>query len=116
MSKEEIAARLKAARLRSGMNQDEVAKAIGSTYQKVSSFETGRTRVDVDTLVKLCELYGADINYIAGVKDDRGELDNYLEMLHKDPKYRVLLDSSAKLDKEALDKLVAFIETLTPEE
>lgn len=115
MSKEEIAKRLKEARLRSGMNQDEVAKAIGSTFQKISSFETGRTRVDVDTLVKLCELYGADINYIAGVKE-RNEIDDYLEILHKDPKYKVLLSSSAKLDKDALDKLVDFIKTLTPEE
>ncbi len=117
MSKEEIAAKLKAARLKKGMDQSEVAEYLGTTPQKVSSFETGRTRVDVDTLARLCELYGLDMNYVAGLQSRRSDdVEVYLELLHKDPRYRALLDSSSRLDSEALDNLVSFIEKLTPED
>ena len=122
MSKEEIAARLRAARIKKGMNQEDVAKYLGTTTQKVSSFETGRTRVDVDTLARLCELYGLDMNYVAGLTRERNpedsseDLSEYLELLHKDERYRSLLSGSAKLNSEALDNLVKFIDGLTPEE
>lgn len=117
MSKEEIAARLKAARIEKGLNQEDVAKYLGVTTQKVSSFETGRTRVDVDTLARLCELYGLDMNYIAGLQIRRpgDDMDEYLELLHKDPRYRSLLDSSSRLSSEALDNLVKFIDGLNPD-
>ena len=40
----------------------------------------------------------------------------YVEMLYKNPRYRLLLDSTAKLDEDALDNLVRFIKNITPEE
>ena len=64
MFKKEIGDRLKAARENAGLKQDQVADAIGSTFQKVSSFETGRTRVDLETLVILCNLYKTNADYI----------------------------------------------------
>ena len=67
MSKEEIAARLRSAREKAGYKQEDVANLLGVTPQKVSSFETGRTRVDVDTLVILCRLYNVDANDIMGL-------------------------------------------------
>lgn len=62
--KKEIGNRLRIARENAGLKQDDVAKVIGSTFQKVSSFETGRTRVDLETLVILCNLYKANADYI----------------------------------------------------
>ena len=67
MSKEEIAARLRASREKAGYKQEDIAKILGVTPQKISSFETGRTRVDVDTLVTLCRLYNVDANDIMGI-------------------------------------------------
>ena len=64
MNKKEIGNRLKVARENAGLKQDEVAEVIGSTFQKVSSFETGRTRVDLETLVILCDLYKTNTDYI----------------------------------------------------
>ena len=64
MFKKEIGNRLKVARETAGLKQDEVADVIGSTFQKVSSFETGRTRVDLETLVILCDLYKTNTDYI----------------------------------------------------
>lgn len=67
MSKEEIATRLRNAREKSGYKQEDIAQKLGVTPQKVSSFETGRTRVDVDTLIRLCNIYGVDANEIMGI-------------------------------------------------
>ena len=67
MSKEEIAARLRASREKAGYKQEDIAKILGVTPQKISSFETGITRVDVDTLVTLCRLYNVDANDIMGI-------------------------------------------------
>lgn len=64
MFKREIGNRLRIARENAGLKQDDVAKVIGSTFQKVSSFETGRTRVDLETLVILCDLYKTNPDYI----------------------------------------------------
>ena len=62
--KKEIGNRLRIARENAGLKQDDVAKVIGSTFQKVSSFETGRTRIDLETLVILCDLYKTNADYI----------------------------------------------------
>lgn len=67
MSKEEIAGKLRAAREKAGYKQEDIAGILGVTPQKISSFETGRTRVDVDTLVTLCKLYNVDANEIMGI-------------------------------------------------
>ena len=64
MFKREIGHRLRIARENAGLKQDDVAKVINSTFQKVSSFETGRTRVDLETLVILCNLYKTNTDYI----------------------------------------------------
>lgn len=71
MSKEEIASKLRNAREKTGFKQEDIAKILGVTPQKISSFETGRTRVDVDTLVTLCKLYGVDANDIMGIEPQK---------------------------------------------
>lgn len=64
----EIGNKLRIAREEAGLKQDDVAKVINSTFQKISSFETGRTRVGIEILAVLCKLYEVDVNYILGIK------------------------------------------------
>lgn len=75
--KKEIGNRLKVARENAGLKQDEVADVIGSTFQKVSSFETGRTRVDLETLVILCDLYKTNTDYILNPELSKTNLEGY---------------------------------------
>ena len=70
MFKKEIGNRLRIARENANLKQDDVAKIIDSTFQKISSFETGRTRVDLETLVKLCGIYNVEPDYVLGTKKD----------------------------------------------
>jgi transcriptional regulator with XRE-family HTH domain len=68
MYNKEIGYRLKMSREIKKLRQEDVAEIIGSTPQKISSMETGRTRVDLETLVKLCEIYDIEPDYILTTK------------------------------------------------
>ena len=56
--------RLRQLRLERGMTQEQVAAKLGVTRQAISSYESGRTRPDIDTLVRLCDMYGTNLNSI----------------------------------------------------
>jgi len=61
--------RLRAAREAAGFTQVDVAQIIGSTDRRISSFETGRTRVDVETLVDLCKIYHINPNDLLAIHE-----------------------------------------------
>jgi len=51
---------LKQARVDSGRTQAEIANLLGVTYQNVSSWERGKSKIDIESYVQLCALYGID--------------------------------------------------------
>lgn len=51
---------LKQARVNSGYTQAEVAQLLNVTYQNVSSWERGKSKIDIDSYVQLCNIYGID--------------------------------------------------------
>lgn len=57
----ELHERLWQFRLSSGMTQTEVAEKLYVTRQTVSSYESGRTQPDVETLTRLAEVYGVSL-------------------------------------------------------
>ena len=69
MTKQEIAARLKKARIDAGMTQAEAAEKLGVSYQAVSNYERGTNRVDSATLSRLCEIYGVRPAEMLGGED-----------------------------------------------
>ena len=54
--------RLRHLRKASGLTQERVAQQVGLTRQALSSYEAGRTRPDIETLMKLAEIYGTDLD------------------------------------------------------
>lgn len=60
-------------RLRKGLTQEELASRLFVTRQTVSNYENGKTRPDVDMIIKLGELLDADANaVIYGLPSDGG--------------------------------------------
>ena len=57
-----ISNNLRQLRLDSGMTQDQAAEKLGVTRQALSSYETGRTRPDIDMLIRLCQVYDTDLD------------------------------------------------------
>lgn len=64
-----IANNLRQLRLNSGMTQEQVAEKIGVTRQALSSYEAGRTRPDIDMILRLSEVYGTDIDGVVHGQD-----------------------------------------------
>ena len=60
---------LRALRSARGMTQQEVADRLGVTRQALSGYESGRTRPDIDTLMRLCEIYETDIESLLSGED-----------------------------------------------
>lgn len=123
MSIDEIAIRIKRARKDAKMTQAEAAARLGITYQAISNYERGITRIDTDTLVKLCSVYGVTVNEILGtasyassIADSLSpidaELNEYLELLKNRPECRMLFSLTKDATKEEVEKAVAIIEAL----
>ncbi len=53
---------IRALRQQRGMTQDELAQKLYVSRQTVSNYETGRSNPDIDTLLKMAEALGADVN------------------------------------------------------
>ncbi len=52
---------LRQLRLQKGMTQEQAAEQLGLTRQAVSSYESGRTRPDVEMLTRIAALYDTDL-------------------------------------------------------
>lgn len=55
---------LRAARVNAGMDQIDVAKALGVNIATVSSWETGKTNPSLENFKKMCELYRIPVEFI----------------------------------------------------
>ena len=81
----DLGAKLKRARMRTGMKQQEVANILGVTSQAVSSYEAAGSNPNAETLAKLCSIYGESPEYLLGLSRtkalftdglDEDEIDN----------------------------------------
>lgn len=55
---------LRQLRLEIGLTQEQVAEKLNVTRQAISSYESGRTRPDIDTLMRFAEIYETDLDGI----------------------------------------------------
>ena len=60
----DIGKNIRELRLRAGFSQDELAERLFVTRQTVSNYENGRTRPDVEQILHLAEIFGADANAV----------------------------------------------------
>ena len=60
----DIGKNIKALREKKGMTQEALAEALFVTRQTVSNYETGRSRPDLDMLVKIAGVLEADVNQV----------------------------------------------------
>ena len=66
------------------------------------------------TLQAIADYFDVSVDFLLG-REPSDETQEMLEYLHKNPEMRVLLSSSAKLEKEDLEAVVAIVRRMNKE-
>ena len=64
--------RIRALREDRDKTQNEIAQILNIGQKTYSDYELGKTRIPVDSLIILAELYDVSMDYICGTSDVRG--------------------------------------------
>ena len=110
--------RLKDLREEAGMTQKELAEKIGNVQRNISNWESGNTQPDLETVVKLAEVFGVTTDELLGrtsyfgIPDNRARrgADHYEENNGK------ITELAEKLTPRQRQALAAFLESLSPGE
>lgn len=96
MDYKKLGVALKNARIKSKLSQAQVSEYINKTAQNISSWELGKSKIDIDSFERLCKLY--NISFTDTLTNLSGiETEEYM-MLQDDDVIRIYreLDSHAK--------------------
>ena len=58
--------KIRALRLENGMKQSDLAALLNTKPQTVSRYEKGDRGLDVETILRLCEIFGCTADYLLG--------------------------------------------------
>lgn len=72
------------------------------------------SRPSIDKVERVADRFQVSTDYLLG-RAPTDETQEMLEYLHKNPEMRVLLSSSAKLEKEDLEAVVAIVRRMNKE-
>ncbi len=65
-----MGARIAWARERAGMNKNQFARELGTSWQHVDHWEKGRTEPSVASMRRIAEVLGVSIDFLLGVRDE----------------------------------------------
>lgn len=63
--------RVKALRIEAGMKQLELAKALTTTQQTISKYESETLKLDPGTIAQLCQIFDVTADYLLGLSTQR---------------------------------------------
>ena len=66
-----VGKKIKELRIFNKMTQEELAKLLYVSKQAVSKWEKGVTLPDIENIIKICELFNVDINYLLDLEFNR---------------------------------------------
>lgn len=99
---------LKQARIDCGLKQKDVAEVLGIKDNTLSNWEKGRTEPDIDTFIKLCEIYGVNSSELLersyNIKRLSEKLKPNLSELEIIKKYRSLDPRGQQAVQDTLDR------------
>lgn len=116
-----IGSRLKEARLRRGLTQEDLARAIGVTKGAIGNYETGVSSPKESVLIKLMSALGIDANYLyqdyVDFSDDNDHdiIAQITQSLQHNPKLGLLFDRSRKMSERDLDAVLGIVEAILKE-
>lgn len=103
INREEIGRRLKQLRIDKGYTQEQVSEEINMSRSVISNIECG-IRLNIDTVISLCDLYDVSLDYIIPISSySDGKSKAYL-----DRKIELELRRASTSTKEIVLKMLEF--------
>ena len=78
----EIGSKIKEARLKIELTQEQVAEELGVSRQTVSNWETGKSYPDIVSVIKMSDLYNVSLDYLLKGKEAE-RMSNYMNYLEE---------------------------------
>lgn len=90
---------LKKARIDKGLKQYDVAMLLGIKPNTISNWEKGRTEPDIDTFIKLCNIYDIDCANLLSSVNERNTISSDISLTEYEhiQKYRTLSSDSKRI-------------------
>lgn len=73
-----IPVRIRQEREISGLTQDLLAEKIGLSRQTLINYESGKSSVPIDVILKMCEVFGCEAEYLLCASDQRNRVNTDL--------------------------------------
>jgi len=111
-----IGKRLKEARIRRKMTQEDLAAAVGVTKGAIGNYETEVSSPKEAILIKLMEILQIDANYLyQDYIQQEDEDSRRLEALHQDPRLGLLFDRTRKMSHEDVEFMLQMADRILKE-
>lgn len=107
--------RIKEFRLKNGMTQIELAKALNISQGSVSGYETGRFEPDVETMKRMAELFNTSIDNLFGSEASLKSIGDALYPISINRKLKRLTVGLMNLPGNDLDRIDKMLTAAYPE-
>ena len=94
------------------LDQTEVAKHLGISQQTYSNYERGRYELPVRHLLPLAQFYQVNVEYLLGVTEYRGTLEQFARPFTQDKTVGGLVSDLVSVDVDGRKSAVDYIEYL----
>ena len=101
-----------------GYSQDRFARACGTNQVNISAWEVGSRTPSLATIRKIADTFKVPVSSLISI-EETGMDDDYVQevadMMHRDPKFRLLFDRAKFLSEEDLDAVLGVVSAITRE-
>ena len=95
--------RLRELRTSNNITQIELAKKIGCNQTAIGKYERKELEPNIETMIKLCEIFSCTIDYLVGREDDYVKPQVESTLSYREQK---LLRAFSQLDDDEKDKII----------
>lgn len=101
--------RIKELRSNKNMTQSQIAALLNKGEGAVRAWESGKSKADADTLIKLAEYFGCTSDYLLGLSDVRNEADRESSVLFEKSIFKTFNGLNHKLKQMYQDTIVLIL-------
>lgn len=101
--REQIAVRLKEARIMSGLSQENAAKIINIQRPAISEIESGRRKVSAEEIIQFSKLYKVSTSWLLLIEENDAEMDEQTKIAARE------LGKMSEVDRKKLMEILKIL-------